>query len=132
MIGWQSYNSSRQLNTTKSICSEVVKQTKSPKSDDFAQNLVSNELFTSTVHLLIVRNHRLMRRGKTRLSILILYFFIPFSRVEQKINTKFVDEQKINAKNITGETPQPEITETTTSREINTKNTHGSLKPIPN
>jgi hypothetical protein len=54
-----------------------------------------------------------MRQGKTRSSLLIFYFFIPFSRDEQKINTKVVDEQKINTKNITGETPQPEISQQT-------------------
>jgi hypothetical protein len=65
--------------TCKSIRSEVVKQTKSPKSDDFVQNLVSNELVASTVKLMIVRTPRLMRRGQSRSSVVIFHLFIPFS-----------------------------------------------------
>jgi hypothetical protein len=64
----------------KSIPNEVVKQTKSPKSDDFTQNLVSNELVASTVKFTIVRNTRLIRRGQSRSSVVILHLFIPFSR----------------------------------------------------
>lgn len=51
---------------------------KSPKLDNFAQNLVSNELSISTIDLQIVRNPRLMRREQNRSSLIILqFFFIP-------------------------------------------------------
>jgi hypothetical protein len=66
--------------SAQSIPSEVIKQMKSPKSYDFAQNLVSNELVASIVKLMIARNPRLMRRGQSQLSVVILYLFIPFSR----------------------------------------------------
>jgi hypothetical protein len=44
----------------KSICSEAVKQTKSPKSDEFHQNRVFNKLVSVTVNLVRVQIVRLV------------------------------------------------------------------------
>jgi hypothetical protein len=69
------------LKANKSNRSELVKATKSPKSVEFAQNLVSIKLTTATVFLTIVRNPRLFSWVKIDRLFLFFIFFISFSRV---------------------------------------------------
>jgi len=77
------------LELAKSICSEVVKLTKTLKSKDFAKNLVSSELSTSTMNLQIIKGGRLMRWGQNHSSLLILHLFILFSRGRTLIVSRF-------------------------------------------